>query len=62
MDPGIRILPLTNEEILERIGEKRTLCRNSNCIGHNLRRNCLFHDVIEGQITEVKGIEAKGGI
>ena len=23
---------------------------------HILRRNCLLHDVIEGQMTEVKGV------
>ena len=26
----------------------------SNCVSHILRRNCLLHVVIEGQITEVK--------
>ena len=50
---------ITNENILERIGEKRTLLNNSqhrkvNWIGHILRRNCLLHDVIEGQMTEGK--------
>ena len=42
------------------MGEKRTLPNNilrrkANCIGHILRRNCLLHDAIEGQITEEKG-------
>ena len=52
---------VTNEQVLERIGEKRTLlnnilCRKANWIGHILRRNCLLRDVIEGQMTEVKGV------
>ena len=51
---------VTNE-VLDRIGEKRTflnniLRRKSNLIGHILRRNCLLHDAIEGQMTEVKGV------
>ena len=50
---------VTNEEVLERIGEKRTilnniLCRKANWIGHVQRRNCLLHDAIEGHRTEVK--------
>jgi hypothetical protein len=50
---------VSNEQ--ERIGEKRTLLnsvlrRNANWIGHILRRNCLLHDAIEGQMTEVKGV------
>ena len=52
---------VTNEHVLERIGEKRTflndiLRRKVNWIGHILRRNCLLHDAIEGQMTEVKGV------
>ena len=27
----------------------------ANWIGHILRRNCLLHDAIEGQMVEVKG-------
>ena len=55
---------VTNEQVLERIGEKRTLLNNilrrkANCIGHVLRRNCLLHDDIEGQITEVKGVRRR---
>ena len=47
---------LTNEKVLERIGEKRTLinnnlCRKANLIDHILRRNCLLRDVIGGQMT-----------
>ena len=33
-----------------------TLRRKVNWIGQILRCNCLLHDAIEGQITEVKGI------
>jgi hypothetical protein len=52
---------ITNEQVLGRIGEKRTLINNilrrkANWIGHILRRNCLLHDAIEGQMTEVKGV------
>ena len=52
---------VTNENVLERIGEKRTLLttilrlKKANLIDHILRRNCL-HDAIEGQTTEVKGV------
>ena len=49
---------VTNEQDLERIGEKRTLLnilrKKDNWIGLILRRNYLLHDVIEGQMTEVK--------
>ena len=52
---------VTNEQVLDRIGENRALLNNilrrkANWIGHILRRNCLFHDAIEGQMTEVKGV------
>ena len=48
-------------EVIERIGEKRTLLdnllrRNASRIGHIPRRNCLLHDAIEGQMTEVKAV------
>ena len=48
-------------KVLEHIGEKRTLLnsilrRKANYIGQILRRNCLLHDAIEGQMTEVKGV------
>ena len=41
--------------------KKRTLLNNitrrkANWIGHILIRNCLPHDAIEGQMTEVKGV------
>ena len=52
---------LTNEQVLDRIGEKRTLLNNilrrkPNWIGHILRINYLLHDAIEGQMTEMKGV------
>ena len=52
---------VTNEQVLHRIGEKRKLVNNIlrrkvNWIGHFLRRNCLLHDAIDGQMTEVKGV------
>ena len=51
---------VTNEQVLEHIGEKRILINNIlprkvNWIGHILRRNCLFNDAIEGQMTEGVG-------
>ena len=30
--------------------------RKTNWIGHILRRNSLLHDVIDGQMTEMKGV------
>ena len=50
-----------SEQVLKRTGEKRTLLNNilrrkANWIGHILRRNCLLHDVIKGQMTEVKRV------
>ena len=55
---------VTNEQVLDRIGEKRTLLnnilrRNANWIGHILRKNCLLCDVIEREMTEVKGVGIK---
>ena len=32
------------------------LNRKASGFGHILRRNFLLHDVIEGQMTEVKGV------
>ena len=48
-----------NEEVLERIEEKWKLLNNilpiiANRVGHILRRNCILHDSIKGQMTEVK--------
>ena len=55
---------VTNELVLERIGKKRALLNNilrrkANSIGHILRRNCFLHDAIEGQRTEVIGVERR---
>ena len=52
---------VTNEQVLDHMGEKRTLLNNilrrkANWIGHILRQNCLLHYAIEGQMTEVKGV------
>ena len=52
---------VTNEQVLGRTGEERTLlnnnlCREANWIGHILRRNCLLHGATEGQMMEVKGV------
>ena len=51
---------VTNEDVLERIGEKTLLNKilrtKDNWIGHILRRNCLLHDAIEVQIKEVKRV------
>ena len=52
---------VTNEQVFDRIGEKRTLLNNilrrkANWIGLILRRNCLLLDAVEGQMTELKGI------
>ena len=49
---------VTNEQVLDHVGEKMTLINNilhrkANWISHILRRNCLLHD---GQMTEVKGV------
>ena len=52
---------VTNDQVLDRIVEKRTLLNNilhrkANWIGDILSRNCLLHEAIEGQITEVKKV------
>ena len=46
---------VTNEQVVECRGEKRTLLNNilrrkTNWIGHYLRRHCLLYDSIEGQM------------
>ena len=51
---------VTNQQVLQSIGEKWTLLNNilprkTNWIGHILRRNCLHH-AIEGHMMEVKGV------
>ena len=57
----MQVIKVTNEQVLDRIGKKRTLLNNilrreANWIGHILRRNCLLHDAVEGQMTEVKRV------
>ena len=52
---------VTNEQILEHIGGKRTLLNNIlrrkvNWIDHILIINCLFYDTVERQMTEAKGV------
>ena len=50
---------VANEQVLDRKGEQRVFLNNSrkaNWIGHILRRNCILHDAIEGQMMEVKGV------
>ena len=54
--------PNGTNNLLGRIGEKKTLLNNilgrkANWIGHILRRNFFFYDAIDGQMTEVKGVE-----
>ena len=46
-------------KVLEHIGEKRTLLnsilrRKANYIGHIVTIDCLIHDAIGGQMTEMK--------
>ena len=50
---------------MERIGEQRTVLKNIlrrkvNWIGHIQRRNCLLHDIIEGQLMNLKGVGIRG--
>ena len=52
-----------NEEVLLRVKEQKNILheiskRETNWIGHILRRNCLLKQVIEGKIKE--GIEVTG--
>jgi hypothetical protein len=52
---------VNNEQVLECTGEKRTILNNIlhrkvNWIGQFLRRNCLLHDAIGGQMMERKGV------
>jgi hypothetical protein len=51
-------------KVLDRIWENKTLVNNflrrkANWICHIPIRNCLLHDAIEGQMTEVKGVERR---
>ena len=52
---------VTNENVIERIDEKKTLLNNilrrkPNCIRPILKRNYPLGNSIEGQMTEVKGV------
>ena len=52
---------LTNEQVPDRIGQKRTLLNNilrrkANLIDHILKRNCLLHAALEVEMTKVKGV------
>ena len=48
---------VTNEQVLDKMTLlNNILRRKANWIGHILRRNCLLHDAIEGQMIEVKGV------
>jgi hypothetical protein len=52
---------VTNDQVLEHIGEKGTLPNKilfkiASWNGHIMRRNCLLRDAIEEQMTEVKGV------
>jgi hypothetical protein len=53
MEKIIRSEKVTNKQVLERKGEKRTR-KKANWISHILKINCFLHDSIEGQMTEVK--------
>ena len=58
------ISTFVNEQVHGRIADKRTLLNNIlrrkvNWIGHIFRGNCLLHDAIEGQMTEVKGVRRR---
>ena len=59
LETWIRILVLAKKIILKVSIEEDTyniLRRKANYIGHILRKNCLLHDTIEEQMTEVKGV------
>ena len=52
---------VTNEEVLERMRETRTLLSHilrieANSLGHIVRRNCLLHGASEGQMTKVRRV------
>ena len=58
------IKKVINDQVLECIGEKRTLlnnilCIKSNWIGHILRRYCLLNDAIEEQVTSKRSRKKK---
>jgi hypothetical protein len=47
---------LNNDEVFECIGEKRTLINNFLYI---VRKSCLLHAAIEGQMSEMKGVDRR---
>ena len=58
---------VTNGEVIERIGEKRTLLscvlrKKYSCTGHKFRRNCLFHDVVKGHHVKLEAFSNVSGI
>ena len=55
---------VTNQKVIGRVGEKRTLLNNilrrkANWIVHIPRGNCVPRDAIEGQMTVVNGVGRK---
>ena len=57
---------VTNGRVLERIGEKTIPLNNilhilvkANWVDRILRRNCLLHGTIDGQIAEVKRVRRR---
>ena len=51
---------ITNEEVLGRIGERRTLWkslkkRRGQMMGHTLRRGGLLGDILEGEMGKKRG-------
>ena len=51
---------ITNEEILRRVGEKRSMVetivrKKKNCIGHIMRGDGLMKEVVEGKIEGKRG-------
>ena len=51
---------ITNEEVLERIGERRTLWksqrkRRGRMMGHTLRHGGLHRDILEGEVRKKRG-------
>jgi hypothetical protein len=55
-----------NEEVLQRFIEERNIVqtikrRETNWIGHILRRNCLLNHVIKGKIEVSIEVKGRGG-
>ena len=56
----MQVIKVTNEQVLDRIGKKRTLLNNilrreANWIGYILRLSSLLHDAIEVTAVEEVG-------